>query len=103
MVGAYQSVSVWDIGSGKKERDLPKHRGFVTSLAVSPDGKLLATGCEDEAARLIRIEDGSLLKTLEHSREPVLGVLLLTSAGVVFFTIIVDLAYTIVDPRIRLS
>jgi peptide/nickel transport system permease protein len=33
----------------------------------------------------------------------VLGVLLLTSAGVVFFTIIVDLAYTIIDPRIRLS
>jgi peptide/nickel transport system permease protein len=33
----------------------------------------------------------------------VLGVLLLTSGGVVFFTIIVDLAYTVVDPRIRLS
>jgi peptide/nickel transport system permease protein len=33
----------------------------------------------------------------------VLGVLLLTSSAVVFFTIIVDLAYTIVDPRIRLG
>jgi peptide/nickel transport system permease protein len=33
----------------------------------------------------------------------VLGVLLLTSAGVVFFTIIVDMAYTVIDPRIRLS
>ena len=33
----------------------------------------------------------------------VLGVLLLTSTGVVFFTIIVDLMYTVVDPRIRLS
>ena len=33
----------------------------------------------------------------------VLGVLLLTSTGVVFFTIIVDMAYTIIDPRIRLS
>ena len=33
----------------------------------------------------------------------VLGVLLLTSTAVVFFTIIVDMAYTIVDPRIRLS
>ena len=33
----------------------------------------------------------------------VLGVLLLTSAAVVFFTIIVDLVYTLVDPRIRLS
>jgi peptide/nickel transport system permease protein len=33
----------------------------------------------------------------------VLGVLLLTSSAVVFFTIIVDLAYTWIDPRIRLS
>lgn len=33
----------------------------------------------------------------------VLGVLLLTSTGVVFFTIIVDMIYTVVDPRIRLS
>ena len=32
----------------------------------------------------------------------VLGVLLLTSSAVVFFTIIVDMAYTIIDPRIRL-
>ena len=33
----------------------------------------------------------------------VLGVLLLTSSAVVFFTIIVDLAYTVIDPRIRLA
>jgi peptide/nickel transport system permease protein len=33
----------------------------------------------------------------------VLGVLLLTSTAVVFFTIIVDMIYTVVDPRIRLS
>jgi peptide/nickel transport system permease protein len=33
----------------------------------------------------------------------VLGVLLLTSTAVVFFTIIVNMTYTLVDPRIRLS
>jgi peptide/nickel transport system permease protein len=33
----------------------------------------------------------------------VLGVLLVTSSAVVFFTIIVDVAYTIIDPRIRLN
>jgi len=33
----------------------------------------------------------------------VLGVLLLTSSAVVFFTIIVDMAYTMIDPRIRLG
>jgi peptide/nickel transport system permease protein len=33
----------------------------------------------------------------------VLGVLLLSSTAIVFFTIVVDMAYTMVDPRIRLS
>src|SRR5512143_772811 len=33
----------------------------------------------------------------------VLGVLLLVSTAVVFFTIVVDVLYTVVDPRIRLS
>ena len=33
----------------------------------------------------------------------VLGVLLLTSTAVVFLTIVVDVLYTVVDPRIRLS
>jgi peptide/nickel transport system permease protein len=31
------------------------------------------------------------------------GVLLVVSSAVVFFTIIVDVLYTFVDPRIRLS
>jgi peptide/nickel transport system permease protein len=33
----------------------------------------------------------------------VLGVLLITSTAVVFFTIVVDMFYTVIDPRIRLS
>jgi peptide/nickel transport system permease protein len=33
----------------------------------------------------------------------VLGVLLIVSAAVVFFSIVTDLAYTLIDPRIRLS
>jgi WD40 repeat protein len=74
IVGGYQSAAVWDVATGNKERELGKHRGFVTSLAVSPDDRLLATGCDDEAARLIRLEDGAVLQTLEHDRDPVQGV-----------------------------
>jgi peptide/nickel transport system permease protein len=33
----------------------------------------------------------------------VLGVLLLVSTAVVFFTIVVDVLYTFIDPRIRLT
>ncbi len=87
-VGGYQSASVWDVASGSKERDLPKHRGFVTSMAVSPDGKLLGTACDDEIARVIRIDDGALLHTFEHDGQPVLGIafspdgkLIATAAG----------------------
>jgi peptide/nickel transport system permease protein len=39
-----------------------------------------------------------------HGDYPVvLGVLLVVSTAVVFFTIVVDLAYTLIDPRIRLA
>lgn len=39
-----------------------------------------------------------------HGDYPVvLGILLLTSSAVVFFTIVVDMAYTLIDPRIRLG
>ncbi len=74
VVGAYQSVSVWDVSRGTKSRDLPRHRGFVTSLAVSSNGKLLATGCDDELVRLIRVDDGSLVRSLDHAGDPVTGV-----------------------------
>jgi peptide/nickel transport system permease protein len=33
----------------------------------------------------------------------VMGVLLLVSTAVIFFTIITDVAYTFIDPRIRIS
>lgn len=38
------------------------HRGAVTSVAYSPDGKLLATGCADAAARLWNVKSGKLVK-----------------------------------------
>ncbi len=74
VVGAYQSASIWDVASGQKERDLPKHRGAVTRIVVSPDGKLLATSSDDETARLIRIADGELIQSFAHDGEPVQSV-----------------------------
>jgi WD40 repeat protein len=41
-----------------------EHREAVRSLAISPDGQLLASGGEDKAIRLWSLPDGKLLQTL---------------------------------------
>jgi WD40 repeat protein len=44
---------------------LEGHKGPVTCLAISPDGRLLASGSDDMTVRLWNLADGAPLKTLE--------------------------------------
>src|SRR5205823_252835 len=50
--GSDRTVRVWDSASGKELARLVMHRGPVNALAVSPDGKLVATGSGDGTVRL---------------------------------------------------
>jgi WD40 repeat protein/serine/threonine protein kinase len=48
--GAIGNPLVWDVGTGKKLASLPpQHRALAFSLALSPDGKNLATGGVDSS------------------------------------------------------
>jgi WD40 repeat protein len=40
-------------------------RGNTTNLAFSPDGKTLAEGASDRVARLVNVEDGAILRSLQ--------------------------------------
>jgi WD40 repeat protein len=54
------TVCVWDLGTGHLRHRLTGHAGAAAALALSRDGKLLATG--DEALiRLRNLTDGTLL------------------------------------------
>ncbi|MGC4123208.1 MAG: protein kinase [Myxococcales bacterium] len=57
-------VFVWDARSGQLERELPAH-GSVTVLAVSADGKTLATGNRDADIQLWDLDSGARGAVLE--------------------------------------
>jgi WD40 repeat protein len=50
---------VWDAITGKAAGPALPHSKEVSALAMSPDGRLLATGCEDGKARLFEARTGA--------------------------------------------
>jgi WD40 repeat protein len=86
--GSYQNVSLWNPATGELVKPIKGHRAYVTSLAFSPDGSRLATACEDEVARVWKLEGDDAPLIFKQHRLPVTGVawspdgkLLATSAG----------------------
>ncbi|HEX3151610.1 MAG TPA: hypothetical protein VHR66_26285, partial [Gemmataceae bacterium] len=58
-------IRLWDLPGGSKQRELKGHRGEVNCLAMSPDGRFLASGADDQDVILWRLPDGRQLATLE--------------------------------------
>ena len=48
-------VKLWDVETGRELAGLEGHRGYITSLSFSPDGRLLATAGMDGLAGLFPI------------------------------------------------
>ena len=60
-------------GQDRKPIQCEGHETFVVSVAVSPDGKLVASGSDDQTLRIWNAADGKPLHTVRAADPPVKG------------------------------
>src|SRR5207245_770403 len=60
-------IRLWDVTTGKLVRKLPAENNFIRAIAVSPDGKLLASATQDRTGtvRLWDVATGQLARTIQ--------------------------------------
>ncbi|MGI0486539.1 WD40 repeat domain-containing protein [Pantanalinema rosaneae CENA516] len=63
-----ERIQLWDLQTGKLLRSLYGHHGWITALAISADGKMLASASLDSTIRLWDVPTGTLLGTLNAGR-----------------------------------
>jgi WD40 repeat protein len=62
--GLRGEVRQWTVAEGTPVRTLDGHKDAIYSAALSPDGKILATGSYDQKIKLWNLETGKEIKTL---------------------------------------
>ena len=74
------AVRIFDLPSGQLAMSFQEPKGVVYSLALSPDGKLLAGGCSDALAYVWSLEEKQLVTTLKDHSLPVVSVSFATNS-----------------------
>jgi WD40 repeat protein len=69
-----RTVKLWDVPSGDLKQTLVGQDRGASSVAISPDGKLLASGGDDDAVKVWDLASGTVRQTLTGHRDAVLSV-----------------------------
>ena len=62
-----KNIQLWNLETAKLLDTLSSHTTNVRSVAISPDGKTLASGSEDGTVKLWDISTGKVLTSFDHS------------------------------------
>ncbi|WP_430688301.1 hypothetical protein [Leptolyngbya sp. AN03gr2] len=75
--GSDNTIKLWTVGNANSEREavpnqtLSAHENTVTSLSFSADGQILASGGRDRTIRLWNMQNGTFIKTMLGSQDPI--------------------------------
>ena len=58
------TLRVWDLASGETVRTLSGHTGSVWAVAVTPDGRQVVSGSDDNTLRVWDLASGETVRTL---------------------------------------
>lgn len=67
-------LQAWRVSDGRLLYSFQGHTGDIHSVAVSADGKTIASGAEDRTVRLWQVQDGKPLQTLQGAPDGVQSV-----------------------------
>ena len=63
-------IRLWNTASGEEAARLEGHRSYINAMALSPDGRLLASGSGDQTIRIWDWNEGRSVRTLRgHSSQ----------------------------------
>lgn len=66
-VSANDNIRIWRVSDGKLLQTLSGHRAGVNTVVYSPNGKIIATGSDDQTIRLWQAENKTLIAVLPTS------------------------------------
>ena len=77
------TVRIWDIESGQEERRFKGHTDTVRSVAISPDGRRVASGSLDSTVRIwgVELSSGPLFQDKVRGRSDCVRSLALSPEG----------------------
>ena len=58
-----KTLKLWDLASGKELRTFTGHSGWVSSVAIAPDGRTALSGSQDKTLKLWDLATGKELRT----------------------------------------
>src|SRR5262249_33517672 len=69
----FGEIQVWDIANRKLLRSVTLCNDTLFGASLSPDGKLVAAGCNDNSLRVVEVESGKEVQKVPHHENWVMG------------------------------